>query len=40
LELAGPIGQDEIAVLRKGTDRIEVVPHGDYLNDLNKEFWY
>jgi hypothetical protein len=40
LELAGPIGEDEIAVLRKGTDRIEVVPHGDYLNDLNKEFWY
>jgi hypothetical protein len=39
-ELAGPIGPDEIAALRKDTNRIEVVPHCEYFDDQNKEFWY
>jgi hypothetical protein len=40
LELAGPIRQGEIAVLRKDSDRIDVVPHREYLNDLNREQWF
>jgi hypothetical protein len=40
LELAGPIGIGEIAALRKDTDRIEVVPHLEYLNDLHRVCWY
>jgi hypothetical protein len=39
-ELAGPIEQDEIAALRKDTNRIDVVPHCEYFNDQTKEFWY
>jgi hypothetical protein len=39
-ELAGPIGPDEVAALRKDTNRIEVVPHSEYFNDQNKAFWY
>ena len=39
-ELAIPIGHDQIAALRKDTDRVEVVPHHEYLNDLNRKCWY
>jgi hypothetical protein len=40
LNLAGPIGRGEIAALRKYSDRIEVVPRHEYLDDVNKERWY
>jgi hypothetical protein len=40
LELAGPIGHEEIVALRKDTNRVEVVPHREYLNDLNRKCWY
>ena len=39
-ELLGPIGTNQIAGLRKDSNRIEVVPHLEYLNDGNKECWY
>ena len=39
-EIAGPVGVGEIAALCKGSDRVEVVTHREYLNDTNKEFWY
>jgi hypothetical protein len=39
-DLAAPIGAGEIAALRKDSDWIEIVPHSEYLNDLNRERWY
>jgi hypothetical protein len=39
-EIAGPVGVGEIAALCKGSDRVEVVTHREYLNDTNREFWY
>jgi hypothetical protein len=39
-DLAIPIGAGEIAALRKDSDWIEIVPHSEYLNDLNRERWY
>ena len=38
--LAGPTGRDEAAALRKDTDRVAVIPHHEYLNDLNRKCWY
>jgi hypothetical protein len=38
--LAGPTGRDEAAALCKDTDRVAVIPHHKYLNDLNRKCWY
>jgi hypothetical protein len=39
-EIAGPMRSGEVAALCKGSDRIEVVTHAEYLNDANKIRWY
>jgi len=39
-EIAGPMRSGEFAALCKGSDRIEVVTHAEYLNDANKIRWY
>jgi hypothetical protein len=39
-ELAGPMGPGEIAVLREESNRMEVVPHPEYLDDLHRVNWY
>jgi hypothetical protein len=39
-ELAGPLSPGEIAALRKDEDRVQVLSHAHYLNDVNKSRWY
>ena len=39
-EIGGPMHSVELAALCKGSDRIEVVTHAEYLNDANKIRWY
>ena len=39
-EIAGPMRSGEFPALCKGSDRIEVVTHAEYLNDANKIRWY
>ena len=39
-EIAGPVGWGEVAALCKGRDRIEVITHAEYLDDVQKILWY
>jgi len=38
-KLDGGIGKDEVAVLRKGTNRIDVLNHDEYFRDSHKNLW-
>jgi hypothetical protein len=40
VELAGPVAPGEFPALCKHIDRIEVVSHAEYLNDVKKERWH
>jgi len=37
--LAGGIGKDEVAVLCKGTNRIDVLNRDEYFRDSHKNLW-
>jgi len=37
--LAGGIGKHEVAVLCKGTNRIDVLNHDEYFRDCHKNLW-
>jgi hypothetical protein len=39
-EIAGPMRSGEVAALCKGSDRIEVITHAEYLDDVQKILWY
>ena len=39
-EIAGPMSSGEVAALCKGSDRIEVITHAEYLDDVQKILWY
>jgi hypothetical protein len=39
-ELIGPVAPGEFPALCKHIDRIEVVSHAEYLNDVKKERWH
>jgi hypothetical protein len=38
-QIAGPTSPGEVAALCKGSDRIEVVTHSEYLDDTDKIRW-
>jgi len=37
--LAGVLGKNEVAVLRKGSNRIDVLSHDEYFRDSHKNLW-
>ena len=37
--LAGGIGKDEVAVLRRGTNRIDVLNYDEYFRDSHRSLW-
>jgi hypothetical protein len=39
-QIAGPVSPGEVAALCKGSDRIEVLAHSEYLDDTDKIRWY
>jgi hypothetical protein len=39
-DIVGPMRWGEVAALCKGSDRIEVVTHEEYLGDTKKILWY
>ena len=39
-QIAGSMSPGEVAALCKGSDRIEVVTHSEYLDDTDKIRWY